>query len=145
MSLPGAGRRAPAAAVLAAAVVLIGCSESLTPMPGELRLGVRGESFRMPSLLNERLPFRYPERAWREGVGGEVRLKIHITREGTVDSAYVVRSTGHSALDSAALADAGRLRYRPARRGDEPVAVWAELPVRYPMPAETDSRSSEAP
>lgn len=132
--------RRPAAALAALVAwvpLLAGCADTMTPVLGGLRVGVSGGSFHVPVLQNERLPFRYPDRAWRERVGGETRLRIHITREGTVDSAYVVRSSGHAALDSAALAGARSLRYRPARRGEEPVAVWAVLPVRYPMPERT--------
>lgn len=145
---PGMGRavrrRGPAgvlplAALLACAPLLVtGCADTTTPVLGGLRVGVSGGSFHVPVLRNERLPFRYPAEAWRNRVGGETRLRIHITREGTVDSAYVVKSSGHPSLDSAALTGARELRYRPARRGDRPVAVWAVLPVRYPMPEEVD-------
>ncbi len=68
-------------------------------------------------------------------------LKIHIAASGFVDSVYVARSSGHGSLDSAAVAGARLLHYRPARHGDEPVAVWGYLPVRYPMP----ERAVEAP
>lgn len=113
-----------------------GCADTVTPVLGGLKVGASGGSFHMPVLASERTPFRYPPEAWREGVGGETRVRIHIDRRGRVDSAYVVDSSGHAALDSAALAGARKLEYRPARQGDRPVAVWAVLPVRYPMPAE---------
>lgn len=141
------GRRAglvPLAALLASAPLLAGCADTMTPVVGGLRVGVSGGSFHVPVLRNERLPFRYPAEAWRERVGGETRLRIHIDREGRVDSAYVVKSSGHPALDSAALAGARDLRYRPARRGEEPVAVWAVLPVRYPMPERVEPDSVPA-
>ncbi len=141
------GRRvglAPLAALLASAPLLAGCADTMTPVVGGLRVGVSGGSFHVPVLRNERLPFRYPAEAWRERVGGETRLRIHIDREGRVDSAYVVKSSGHPALDSAALAGARDLRYRPARRGEDPVAVWAVLPVRYPMPERVEPDSVPA-
>lgn len=135
---------APLAALLASAPLLAGCADTMTPVVGGLRVGVSGGSFHVPVLRNERLPFRYPAEAWRERVGGETRLRIHIDREGRVDSAYVVKSSGHPALDSAALAGARDLRYRPARRGEDPVAVWAVLPVRYPMPERVEPDSVPA-
>lgn len=113
-----------------------GCADTVSPVLGGLNLGVRGKSFHVPVPTTERLPVRYPRSAWEEGVGGETRLRIHIDARGVVDSAYVLRSSGHAALDSAALAGVRRLRYRPARQGETPVAVWAVLPVRFPMPSE---------
>lgn len=145
MSPARAARRAGPLLALAAAAGLAGCAESLSPVAGALQIGARGEAFRVPVLRTDRSPFRYPARAWEDGVGGEVRLRIHIDRTGAVDSAYVLESAGHPALDSAALADARRLRYRPARRGSEAVDVWAVLPVRYPMPEKADPRPREEP
>lgn len=117
-----------------------GCADTVSPVLGGLRLGTGGRAFHTPVMENERPPFRYPDRAWRDRVGGETRLRIHINREGVVDSAYVLESSGHAALDSAALAGARQLRYRPARQGGRAIGVWAVLPVRYPMPREVDGR-----
>lgn len=114
-----------------------GCADTVSPVLGGLNLGVRGTSFHVPVPAAEQVPVRYPRSAWEAGIGGETRLRIHIDEQGVVDSAYVLESSGHAALDSAALAGVRRLRYRPARQGEEPVDVWAVLPVRFPMPSET--------
>lgn len=136
---PTGRRRARVLLVLAgllAVPVATGCADTVSPVLGGLKLGVRGGSFRVPVMQNDRLPFEYPARAYDDRIGGETRLRIHITAEGRVDSVYVLDSSGHAVLDSAALAGARRLRYRPARQGERPVAVWAVLPVRYPLPEE---------
>ena len=88
----------------------------------------------MPVLDSEELPFQYPADAWKQGVGGETLLKIHIAASGWVDSVHVARSSGQTSLYAAAVAGARLLHYRPARHGEEPVAVWGYLPVRDPMP-----------
>lgn len=127
--LPGPG------VLLLMAALGLGCAETVRPVLGSLRIGSAPTSFQLPSMLNERPPFEYPRDAWREGVGGETLLRIHIAADGAVDSVRVERSSGHRSLDSAAVAGARKLRYRPARHGGEPVDVWAVLPIRYPLPA----------
>lgn len=124
------------AALLAAALVpaVGGCGEAWRPVPGGLEVGDRGRTFRMPVMVDSAFPFRYPAGALREGIGGEAIVRLHITAAGRVDSVELDRSSGHPGLDSAAVAGARRLRYRPARRGTERVDVWATLPVRFPMP-----------
>ncbi|MDH3734432.1 MAG: energy transducer TonB [Gemmatimonadota bacterium] len=119
-------------AVLSAA----GCTDTVRPVLGGLKIGPAADGpFVLPVLANEEMPFRYPADAWQRGVGGETVLRIHIASSGVVDSVAVAESSGDRTLDSAAVADAHSLHYRPAQRGDEIVAVWAYLPVRYPMPA----------
>jgi protein TonB len=86
---------------------------------------------RLPALRSMELPFRYPLHLWRDGVEGEVVLRVHINELGTVDSVELRRSSGHAELDSVALEGARRLEYHPARKDEEPAAVWAELPVRF--------------
>jgi protein TonB len=76
---------------------------------------------------------------WREGVEGEVLLRIHVTALGTVDSVEFERSSGHAELDSIALRGARQLRYAPATEDEQPVAVWAMLPVRFTRSAGTGS------
>lgn len=120
---------------LAAGLALAACADTIRPVLGGLKIGPAAAGpITMPILLNEALPFRYPEEAWKRGVGGETLLKIHIAISGTVDTVRVARSSGDRSLDSASVAGAWQLRYRPARIGDEPVNVWAFLPVQYPMP-----------
>lgn len=122
------------AALLLAVPAAAGCGDTVRPALGGLTIGRPGESFRMPVMQNDSPPFAHPDAAWEAGRGGVVVLRIHIDRTGSVDTSYVKESSGSAALDSAALADARRLRFRPARQGEDPVDVWASLPVRYPVP-----------
>lgn len=78
-------------------------------------------------------PFHYPEDLWDAGIEGETTLKVFVTSGGTVDSTQVETSSGHAAFDSAAVEGAHRLRFEPARRGDEPVGAWVLLPVQFDM------------
>lgn len=110
------------------------CADTVRPGLGGLKIAGAKGPFHMPELQQESLPFEYPKDAWEEGVGGETMLKIHITTAGVVDSVLIVQPSGHPSLDSAAARGARRLRYRPARQGEEQVAVWGYLPVRFPMP-----------
>ena len=120
---------------LAAALSVGSCVENVHPTLGELKIGSPSvRPFVIPSLLNDRLPFEYPESAWSRGIGGETMLRIHISEIGVVDSVLVDTSSNDRVLDSAAVIGARLLTYRPARHGDDSVAVWAFLPVRYPMP-----------
>lgn len=93
-------------------------------------------------------PFHYPEELWDAQVEGQTVLRIHITAEGTVDSAQVDQGSGYPAFDSAAVAGSRALRFEPATRGGEPVAAWFLLPVQFALPPSegaTDSTAQETP
>lgn len=141
--MPDASARRGSPPVLAALLIAIGgslaagCADTIRPVLGGLKIGNAKAPLQVPVLDTDPLPFEYPRDAWSEGIGGETLLKIHITAYGGVDSVRIEKSSGHRGLDSAAVAGALQLRYRPARHGDEPLAVWAYLPVRYPMPERT--------
>jgi TonB family protein len=124
---------------LVLAMVAVGFAvASQLPGVGGLFDRMRGGQ-RPPALQSRELPFRYPVRLWREGVEGEVLLRIHVTALGTVDSVEFERSSGHAELDSIALRGARQLRYAPATEDEQPVAVWAMLPVRFTRSAGTGS------
>lgn len=93
----------------------------------------------LPVLQSGELPFRYPVRLWREGVEGEVLLRIHVTAAGTVDSVELEQSSGHAELDSIALSGAWQLRYESATESEQAVAMWAMLPVRFTRSRATGS------
>jgi TonB family protein len=89
-----------------------------------------------PQMLNETLPFRYPVALYRQRVQGNVTLRLYVDSLGIVvrDSTRVEESSGYPAFDSAAVADAERLRFRAARRGGVPMAVTLLFPVHYRHP-----------
>jgi TonB family protein len=98
-----------------------------------------------PQMLNEELPFRYPVTLYRQKVQGNVTLRLFVDAEGRVhpDSTRIAEPSGHAALDSAALAGASRLRFRPARLRGTPMPVALLYPVHFrhhegaPLPADT--------
>ncbi|MGD8395952.1 MAG: TonB family protein [Candidatus Eiseniibacteriota bacterium] len=53
-----------------------------------------------------------------------VELLVHVTATGEVNAVRVVTPTGCAACEAAAIEAAQRLRFRPARRGSTPVAIW---------------------
>lgn len=76
---------------------------------------------------------RYPESARREGIEGITFLKFEIRADGTVGKALVERSAGHRDLDLAAIEAVKLWRFDPARRGNQPIAAWVTLPVRFEL------------
>lgn len=121
------------ASVLVLALAGAGCADTPRAVGG-LQLGVDDAPLRPPVRIDEERAFEYPPDAWEDGVGGTTMLRLLISRRGTVDSVVVIGSSGHPSLDSAALVNARRLRYRPAAQGGTPVEVWGRLPVVFPVP-----------
>ena len=125
---------------------VLGCSERVRSgrlgTGGWFRSGMPDEP---PQMLNEEVPFRYPVALYRQKVQGNVTLRLFVDAEGRVhpDSTRIAEPSGHEALDSAALAGASRLRFRPARLRGTPMPVALLYPVHFrhpegaPLPADT--------
>lgn len=90
----------------------------------------------LPKILNAELPFRYPVALYRRRVQGNVMLRLYVNHVGEVipESTRVAESSGEPSLDSAALAGANRLRFRPAYRSGTAVAVSLLVPVHFRHP-----------
>ncbi|HEX7117894.1 MAG TPA: energy transducer TonB [Longimicrobiales bacterium] len=84
-----------------------------------------------PELVSQGSPVTYPVDLWDRGVEGETLLLIRVDASGVVDSVAVDRTSGYTAFDSAAVAGARTLRFRPGRKGDERVELWVRLPVKF--------------
>ena len=84
-----------------------------------------------PAPLYGEVPIDYPIELWDQDVEGETILRVRVTDVGRVDSVQVLESSGHPAFDSAAIAGARDLRFRPARRDGKRIEVWAEVPVHF--------------
>lgn len=73
----------------------------------------------------------YPEAARRMGIEGTTLLKVRILEDGSVGKVIVAKSAGHPALDRSAVEAVQLWRFEPARRGGQPISVWANLPIRF--------------
>lgn len=74
----------------------------------------------------------YPQALSEAGIAGQVTLEMIVEADGRVrpGSARVI-STTHAAFSEATLRIVERFRFRPARMGDNPVAVMVTLPVDW--------------
>jgi protein TonB len=73
----------------------------------------------------------YPAEARRRGLQGKVVLLVEVSAAGLPASVAVASSSGHAALDQAALAAVQRWRFSPATRGGAPVAGTAQVPIQF--------------
>lgn len=74
----------------------------------------------------------YPAALKARGVRGAVRLWFLIDNEGRVARAAVETSSGHPALDSAAVHAARLFRFTSPYNEREKTCVWTALPIVFP-------------
>lgn len=89
-----------------------------------------------PSILNrneviEALRREYPPLLREAGIGGSTVVFFFIDEEGVVHDARIARSSGHDALDQAALSVAQVYRFSPALNRDRRVPVWVQFPITF--------------
>jgi len=131
----GAAAAAPAASSAAAATRVIpdGVSSGgpSTPAPVMAAVPREGSARRViPRALEQQRP-AYPASARRARIQGTTLLAVLIADDGRVAEIVVKESAGHPDLDEAAADAVRRWRFTPARRGDDPIAMWVELPVEF--------------
>ena len=80
----------------------------------------------------------YPRRARQLGYEGTVLLNVRVNPNGGVEEVKIAVSSGHSLLDESAMLSVKTWRFKPARRGDQPVAAWVRVPVRYTLEPPAD-------
>lgn len=86
----------------------------------------------MPELLESVAP-EYPAEAKQAELTGDVWLKALVASDGTVTKAEIATSSGHEALDEAALAAAKECRYNPALQDGQPVAAWISYKISFTL------------
>ena len=89
-----------------------------------------------PSITNreevvEAMQGAYPPLLRDAGIGGTILVYFFIGVDGEVEDVRINRSSGHDALDDAALRVAGVYRFTPALNRDEPVPVWVSFPITF--------------
>ena len=89
-----------------------------------------------PEILNRAeviaaLARNYPPLLRDAGIGGSVRVYFLISETGRVADVRIDQTSGHEALDQAALAVASVYRFAPAMNRDQPVPVWVSFPITF--------------
>ncbi|MGH7505000.1 MAG: TonB family protein [Longimicrobiales bacterium] len=89
-----------------------------------------------PALLNSAdiaraLRRHYPPQLRDSGIGGTTLVWFLIDETGDVESRQVHQTSGHHALDEAALSVADQMRFAPAENQGETVPVWVQIPIKF--------------
>ena len=73
----------------------------------------------------------YPPLLRDAGIGGSVVVWFYINAEGTVEEFLVKESSGHAAMDAAALKVADIIEFTPALNRDKRVPVWISWGITF--------------
>lgn len=88
------------------------------------------QSFVPPSVIKQPRLF-YPKIAQEKAIWGSTKLILSITKTGEVENVYVVKSSGHDILDSAAIEYCKSLVFNPALRNGKPVNSRIEWVMKF--------------
>ena len=83
----------------------------------------------------------YPPLLRGAGIGGTVIVFVFVNELGKLEEVRLQKSSGHRALDEAALTVAEQFDFSPALNRDEPVPVWVQFPITF-QPAADESDAS---
>jgi protein TonB len=73
----------------------------------------------------------YPREARNRGYQGEVLLRVEVLSSGKVGQIEIKRSSGYDMLDQSALSTVKQWKFIPAKRGEETVPLWVNIPIRF--------------
>ena len=73
----------------------------------------------------------YPADLRRRGIGGQVTLWLFVSENGRVIRTSVLESSGHEALDLAAIAVAERMEFDPATKNGKPKGLWVRQAITF--------------
>ncbi|MFQ5536512.1 MAG: TonB family protein [Gemmatimonadota bacterium] len=124
-------------------------TEAVEDVPARPEVTLRGEDIKgmateptftpftvAPSILNRReviqaMQDAYPPLLRDAGVGGTVRVYFFIDETGKVQNVRIDQSSGHQALDDAALKVARVYEFAPALNREKLVPVWVSFPISF--------------
>ncbi len=113
---------------------VVGCRGS-SPPAGQSSQAAPPPESEAPVALNPDVPIAYPPALFEQKVEGDVTLRLFVDSTGKLiaESTRVAEPSGYPALDSAALAGAGTLRFAPTPTPTPPSAPAQQRP-RPPAP-----------
>ena len=127
VAVKGPGQEQVRAAVKAAARVLAVVLEAAAAV-GQAR---EAEVVTPPYLVSSTDP-RYPPAARNREIEGTVYVKMLVSSGGSVENAFVARSSGNEALDGAAVEAVYNWNFSPAKDTyGSPVRCYITMPVNF--------------
>ena len=84
-----------------------------------------------PDELIERTRLEYPPLFREEGIPGTVRVLLLVAESGKVQLVHISDSSGHRALDDAALTIARHAEFNQQRSGDTPLCHWVSFSIEF--------------
>ena len=102
----------------------ISAAPTFTPYTVRPDIKNRGE-------LARALEREYPPLLRDAGIGGTVQVWFFIDEQGRVQRTEVNESSGHKALDDAAITVANIIQFTPALNRDKTVPVWISLAITF--------------
>ena len=115
--------------------------ENLPPPPDEVETDIGAAPVFTPytvkpdytngNEVRRALEREYPPLLRDAGIGGTTIVWFFIDEQGVVQNQVVQASSGHQALDDAALRVAPVFKFTPALNRDKAVPVWVQLPITF--------------
>ncbi len=115
--------------------------ENLPPPPDEVETDIGAAPVFTPytvkpdytngNEVRRALEREYPPLLRDAGIGGTTIVWFFIDEQGVVQNQVVQSSSGHQALDDAALRVAPVFKFTPALNRDKAVPVWVQLPITF--------------
>ena len=75
----------------------------------------------------------YPQEARKKGYEGEVVLRVEVLQNGRVGQIDVKKSSGYELLDRSALTTVKQWKFVPAKKGEEAIPLWVNIPVKFQL------------
>jgi protein TonB len=75
----------------------------------------------------------YPQEARKRGYQGEVVLRVEVLSNGRVGQVEVKKSSGYKLLDQSALTAVKQWRFIPAKKGDNTIPIWVNIPIKFQL------------
>jgi protein TonB len=75
----------------------------------------------------------YPHASRRLGEQGKVLLRVFVSDAGLAEKVELKLGSGFARLDRAAQEAVSRWRFVPARRGEQTIAAWVQVPITFQL------------
>lgn len=75
----------------------------------------------------------YPHASRRLGEQGKVLLRVYVSAAGLAEKVEIKLGSGFARLDQAAHDAVSRWRFVPARRAEQAVAAWVQVPITFQL------------